>query len=94
MAPQKDPNFIGSFLLCESINNRAIDSVDNAKALSVNYPAKGLDLTGSLSERFPRMPSKRVVIGNEKYIIFGKMEYIRISNNDASFSVTMVHRFR
>ena len=34
------------------------------------------------------------VIGNEKYIIFGKMEYIRISNNDASFSVTMVHRFR
>lgn len=35
-----------------------------------------------------------VVIGNEKYIIFGKMEYIRISNNDASFSVTMVHRFR
>ena len=32
------------------------------------------------------------VIGNEKYIIFGKMEYIRISNNDASFSVTMVHR--
>ena len=36
----------------------------------------------------------RSVIGNEKYIIFGKMEYIRISNNDASFSVTMVHRFR
>ena len=35
-----------------------------------------------------------LVIGNEKYIIFGKMEYIRISNNDASFSVTMVHRFR
>lgn len=35
-----------------------------------------------------------IVIGNEKYIIFGKMEYIRISNNDASFSVTMVHRFR
>ena len=34
------------------------------------------------------------VIGNEKYIIFGKMEYIRISNNDTSFSVTMVHRFR
>ena len=34
------------------------------------------------------------VIGNEKYIIFGKMEYIRISNNDASFSVTRVHRFR
>ena len=34
------------------------------------------------------------VIGNEKYIIFGKMEYIRISNNDAPFSVTMVHRFR
>ena len=38
--------------------------------------------------------SGRDVIGNEKYIIFGKMEYIRISNNDASFSVTMVHRFR
>lgn len=38
--------------------------------------------------------SFRLVIGNEKYIIFGKMEYIRISNNDTSFSVTMVHRFR
>ncbi len=38
--------------------------------------------------------SSEIVIGNEKYIIFGKMEYIRISNNDASFSVTMVHRFR
>ena len=35
-----------------------------------------------------------VVIGNEKYIIFGKMEYIRIGNNDASFSVTRVQRFR
>ena len=34
------------------------------------------------------------VIGNEKYIIFGKMEYIRIGNNDASFSVTRVQRFR
>ena len=34
------------------------------------------------------------VIGNEKYIIFGKMEYIRIGNNDTSFSVTRVQRFR
>ena len=44
----------------------------------------------TLTFRIPRDS----VIGNEKYIIFGKMEYIRISNNDASFSVTMVHRFR
>ena len=34
------------------------------------------------------------VIGNEKYIIFGKMEYIRISNNDASFSVTMIQHYK
>lgn len=39
-------------------------------------------------------PSQIVVIGNEKYIIFGKMEYIRISNNDASFSVTMIQHYK
>ena len=31
------------------------------------------------------------VIGNEKYIIFGKMEYIRISNNSTQKSVTIMH---
>ena len=53
MAPQKDPNFIGSFLLCESINNRAIDSVDNAKALLVNYPAKGACFDGKFIGAIP-----------------------------------------
>lgn len=60
--------------------------------------------TDSCQDRFSELASGKtsillpkvclLVIGNEKYIIFGKMEYIRISNNDASFSVTMVHRFR
>ena len=53
VAPQKDPNFIGSFLLCESINNRAIDSVDNAKALLVNYPAKGACFDGKFIGAIP-----------------------------------------
>ena len=49
---------------------------------------------GRVLEGFPVVHVAGGVIGNEKYIIFGKMEYIRISNNDTSFSVTMVHRFR
>ena len=43
----------GSFLLCESINNRAIDSVDNAKALLVNYPAKGACFDGKFIGAIP-----------------------------------------
>lgn len=53
MAPQKDPKKFGSFLLCESINNRAIDSVDNAKALLVNYPAKGACFDGKFIGAIP-----------------------------------------
>ena len=38
--------------------------------------------------------AKIYTTGNEKYIIFGKMEYIRISNNGTPISVTMIQHYK
>lgn len=76
-------------------------SFSGALSASIRFlPEDGTSGTSIPEQGRPLLKSNRLfvnlfrVIGNEKYIIFGKMEYIRISNNDTSFSVTMIHHFR